>query len=868
MACSISDGREEPLCYNHYVEKYYDQTVRHRCLQAQEAQSAEITATGVIAEGEAGESKEEVFQFMDENEGGTVGRIAKEYELFNKAQNQDLKDFLRRPIKIYNLGYSSSNNVGDKYTINVWRSYLQNQAVKNKLANYAFLRADLKLKFVINASPFLYGAVLAAYQPLQTLSNLDLNIAASSNTNWFMEKSQQPHVWIYPQTNEGGEMLCPFFFQKNWMDITTITDATNMGILDLIVFCKLASANGVASENVNIGVYAWLENPVLTGPTVAGTLQGKDEYKLSTTASALATLAGTLESIPAIAPFATATQIGATMLAKGLSACGWTNTPNISDVDPYRPTAFPTIASPEISYPVEKLTIDPKNELGVDPGIIGLSNQDELEIKYLITKESFLGQGTWDTSRAPDDILFSCPVHPMLFSMDTISTSAPNPYYQIHHTPLSWVQSLFFNWRGDIIFRFKFICSPFHKGRVKIMFDPKGDATTNIVNTLNTDNVVFTTLVDIGKDTDVEIRVPYLQAVPFLRRYLDDSGFGTTYNFYSSGTTGTFYSGSWCNGMIAMRVVTELTAPVASAPIQFLVSLRAGDNYEMATPLMEIPSRHRFALWKPQGDDHPFHTEDANSISLGLTTPNPSHRYLQNFGERITSLRQLLRRSTFIEARQFPTLAVKDIWCVGEHMPRFPRTYGYDVYGIDLSPSQFSTTAKPFSNVKTNPIAWVMSAFVAVRGSINWTLNFDGQGVALGNVTVSRDVLDTTPPHYTQNSGTATTDGSGFSATAYSYMNDCTSGAIISNQITQAGINVQVPMYDSLLFESADVTLTNRGAIDNVNYNDFSYNITSSLGGTSLNNTRVYKYAGIGTDFNLHYFLHTPAVYQYNNKGL
>ena len=161
-----------------------------------------------------------------------------------------------------------------------------------------------------------------------------------------------------------------------------------------------------------------------------------------------------------------------------------------------------------------------------------------------------------------------------------------------------------------------------------------------------------------------------------------------------------------------------------------------------------------------------------------------------------------------------------------------------------------------------------MAAFVGVRGSINWTLNFDGQGINLGNITVSRDVTDISTPHYTQNSGTATSDGSGFSAAAYAFMNDCTSGAIITNQSTQSGINVQVPMYDNWLFEAADLISSTWGTVDNVAYNSFSYNITSTLGGTALNNTRVYKYAGIGTDFNLHFFLHTPPVFLYNNKGL
>lgn len=866
VACSLVDGKTSPFCYKHYVDYYYGQEGRLRFYKTAEVQSSEITATGVIAEGEGGESKEEIFQFMDENEGGSIGTIAQEYELYNAAQNQDLQNFLKRPIKIFSFQYATSNNVGDINTINVWRSFLQNQAVKNKLANFAFLRGDLKLKIVVNASPFLYGAVLAAYQPLQDLAPHDLRIADSTNTNWIMEKSQQPHIWIYPQANQGGEMTCPFFFNQNWMNITTLDHATGMGVLDLIVVTKLQSANGVATDTVNISVYAWMENVVLSGPTAAGTLQVKDEYKISDTASALATLAGTFTSIPTIGPFATATQAGANLLAKGLSACGWTNTPNIKDVDPLRPTAFPTLASPEISYPIEKVTIDPKNELGVDPGIVGLGSQDELDISYLVQKESFLGQGVWDTSRAPDDILFVAPVTPTLYSTDSITALIP-PITKYHHTPLSWVQMLFNNWRGDIIFRFKFVCSPFHKGRVKIMFDPMGDVTNNIANQTNTDNIVYTTLVDLGKDTDVEFRVPYLQTLTFLRRIAYSSA---AHRFYSSGNTGIFYpSGDTTNGMIAVRVVTELTAPVATSSIPFLVSIRGAENFEVANPACLPTYTSKYTMWRAQSSDRPYQTEESSTVSLGETSTQPKHRYLQNYGEHIKSLRQLLRRTTFIECRQFPTVGTNDIYVVGETMTRIPRSYGFDRFGLDTTTGLLSTNPEKFSHVKLSPICWVTNAFVGVRGSVNWTFNVDGQGLALGNITVRRDPMDTAAPKYNNFSGTTTADGSGFAAVGYNYIRDGTAGEILTNQITQSGINVQIPMYNNYNFESADlVRETTWGYKDGSDRSSFSYDITSSKQGTTLNATRVYKYASIGTDYNLHFFLHTPVVYTYNSGGL
>lgn len=872
VQCSLKKDDTLPLCYNHFVKHYYKSSLRQATFG--EVQSAEITAAGIATPQDAGESKEEIFRFMDENEGGDIGRPTNVYGLDNNANSQDLHDFLKRPVKILNYQLASSNNVGDTTSLTPWASYLNNTYVKNKLRNFAFLRGDLHLKFVINASPFLYGAVLATYQPLQNLAPHDLNPSFSTGTNWIMEKSQQPHLWIYPQNNEGGDMKCPFFLPKNWINLRSNQEALDMGFLDLIVVGKLASANGVTTNTVNIGVYAWMENVTLSGPTVAGTLQGKDEYKISNTASALAALAGSMTSIPAIAPFATATQAGAEMLAKGLAACGWTNTPDVSDIPGYKPTAFPPLASTEISYPVEKLTMDPKNELSVDPGLIGLDSHDELDLKYLLTKETFLGQGVWDTTRTPDDIIFSSRVTPHLYSID-----ATSGVYQLHMSPMMWVTSLFRHWRGDIIFRFKFICSPFHKGRVKITFDPMGDATTNIANTAATDNVTYTTLVDLGKDNDVEIRVPYLQAYSFLRSALPTGSGWTTspYSWFSSGTTGVYnHVEGDDNGCITMRVVTELTAPVASSTVPVFVSVRAAENFEVANPSSEPQFNNKFSLFKPQSADVEYQTEESAVISLGEVSPAPNYRYLRNFGEQITTLRQLLRRSTFIEGRMIPTPFTSDnIQFHGETMARIPRTYGFDPIGLDTATAVLGVGQKPFCFAKTNPISWITNAFIGVRGSINWTLNVDCQGAAIGNIVITRDPSDIANPKYNVYSANTSAQGSGFASACYTYIRDGTAGMVVTNQQTQAGITFQAPMYNRYNFESADTTRgTNYGVGDDANTTQFSYQVCFNTNTSSVApivqpaTMRVFKYAGIGTDYNVHFFLHTPVVYLYNSGGL
>ncbi len=808
---------------------------------------------------------------MDENTGGSVGTSIPHYSVDGVAADQDLADFLSRPVLLATKTLNSSDVVGAKTDYNVWNLFLSDAAVQRKIYNFAYVRGNLKLKFVINASQFVYGAVLMSYQPLPAMSPRVVN--TGSGTNWFMEYSQRPHVWLYPQNSEGGELTLPFFYNKNWLRITNNNETINMGKLSLINFTPIQSANGVSTESITIQIYAFMENVMLSGPTLGVPLQSKDEYKISSTASALGTLAGTLKNVPAIGPFATATETGFNLLAKGLSAMGFSNPPMIEDQKAYRPTAFPPLASPEISYPIDKLTIDPKNELSIDPGLIGLDSTDELDIQSIVTRESFLGQGTWSTADAVDKLLFSCKVHPLLWSYDILSNVQGTA---LHLTPVAWTSLLFKQWRGDLIFRFKFVCSPFHKGRIRISFDPQGTSASNILSTAQSANVVYTALVDLGKDNDVEFRVPYLQAFPFLDT-MDLGITGTAWQTspYAFGTQTFNHMEGFDNGYITLRVATELTAPVATSNVPILVSVRAADNFELANPGSEPVYQNKFSYFPIQSKDE-YQTEESNAVSLGNVYPAPPHRYLLNYGENIVSLRQLLRRFSLIEGRQLPTpYASNQIYIFGETMSRIPWPYGYNPYGLDRVSAIVGVGTKNYTYAKMSPLTWVMGAFVAVRGSVNWTFNADAGGNSIGNFTVIRDPSDVAPPKYNQLDYASTANGTGFAAANYLYNRAGESGMSVTNQLTQAGVTVQVPMYNKYTFESADYTRASTyGTYDDATKSQFSYHMAligsaASVQPTTPNaNIRIFKYAAIGTDFNLHFFLNTPTVYIYNSSNL
>lgn len=812
----------------------------------------------------ADELDQEVVRFLDENVGQNTGftSVRDNVTLRDSAQeNAELADFLSRPVRIASFTWNESDAIGTSHTYSPWNLFFNDTRIKYKTNNYSFIQCDLKIKVLINASPFYYGAMLMAYQPLPNLCTTYSMITPDAGTGYFIPYSQRPHLWIYPTANAAGEMTLPFFLNRNWLRIQSAADFTNMGSLTFLNYTALASANGATGSGVTVQVYAWAENVRLSGPSVGLAMQAKnDEYSgpVSGPASAIAEAAGALARIPLISRFATATQMGARGIANGARLLGFTNTPVISDVQPFRPAAMAPLSTSEVSYPVEKLTLDPKNELTIDPNTVGLESTDELSICHLVQKESYLCTTNWDTSDATDDILFSSLVAPSMFYTDN-QTQA-----KIFMTPMCWLSYNFIHWRGDIIFRFKFVASPFHKGRVRISYDPAGYAGENIILDSASTTAVFTTVVDLGKDTDVELRVPFQQAYPWLR----ENGFPTFSNTLWSTTAAPnlTYDPTLHNGTIVMRVLTALSAPVSTSSIPVMVFVRGAENLEFANPSNAFNDNSSVYTWlPPQAEDD---DQECLKVVAGGKTHTPApERYLVNFGESVNNLRQILRRASLVQARFGIDQATRfrgwAMWTVG----RLPPCPGYDIGGLNTAPGIVATGSSfKFNYCKLHPITYNMAPFIGARGSIIHHYNvMDGQPSQMVRVVRRPHAIVTALAELW-----SYVDDPNNYQPAWDIMlnfNGGSSGQALTNQRTQAGLSVSMPYYSNLKFSSASpVRGSTFATSDGSAYDTFLVEAFTDDTATDNNKKKLalYDFASIGTDFTVFFFLNVPTLFKYS----
>jgi len=156
---------------------------------------------------------------------------------------------------ISTITWNESDPVGVEATINPWRLFLADPTIAKKISNFAFIRGNLKIKVMVNASPFYYGAMYMAYQPLQNFTAS--TIVNGTGTQYLIPYSQRPGFWILPQHSEGGEITLPFFYPKNFLRLGYLQDTIDMGQLDFIIYATLQSANAVVGAGATVQVMAW-----------------------------------------------------------------------------------------------------------------------------------------------------------------------------------------------------------------------------------------------------------------------------------------------------------------------------------------------------------------------------------------------------------------------------------------------------------------------------------------------------------------------------------------------------------------------------------------------------------------------------------
>lgn len=663
---------------------------------------------------------------------------------------------------------------------------------------------------------------------------------------------------------DSAELVVPFLWQHNWLEITSNSQFTNMGVLQLIEYADLRSANG-ATSSVTVTLYAWAEDVTIMGPTTIGALQSEertlprgviqsDEYvkegTVSGPATAVANVASRLTDVPIIGPFAKATEMGANMVSGVARLFGYSNPPVIDDVSPMQPKSFHAFANSETRMPIDKLCLDPKNEVTVSSAVAGVEEEDPLVFKKLLSRESYIEATDWTTALAVDTLLWSAIVNPHYANLAGGYRTMP---------PVTYFSPNFRFWRGSLVYHFKFVKTKFHRGRVLISYDPNGDLT----GTSDTETSTFSKVVDLEHEDEVEFVVPYKATSPLL----EVVPFETYPATWSANTAPVYtYDSRYYNGTISMRVQTVLSAPTTTSTLTILAFVKAGDDFMFAGP---------------QALKTAYSTRDPAGViqSAEVITRDPTeldvHVGLITTGEVISSMRPLLHR-THYQTIQFcgvvPTTTT-GMYLTRNNYHRVPPGYGRDITTTAYNNAN-SAAPYAFNWCQNNPIDWTLECFVGYRGSMTLHVNpLPGRSNSQGidHLSVARwynDVRDGSASNWNGNTITfSLTTTPAASIQRQSNNNPVLTGAGLSltNPTTQSALSANLPQYLPLRFYPAFHTVRDRDFKRGARINDHftvrsRFSITTS-NATAFDWPAIETFYSAGVDFNPIFFLCTPRVF-------
>lgn len=724
--------------------------------------------------------------------------------------NLSLKEFFERPIYAVNYSWNPASGTPFYQLFNPWDIFFGNSRVVNRISNYNLLSCKLRVKIMISGNSFYYGRLLAHYVPLKDYENVS-NFSSTAGTAGCIQASQGLSAFIDPTESQGCEFTLPFV----WFNDTLLLpedDLEGMGFMYIRQLQFLKHANG-STDPINISVFLWAEDVHVSVPTTNNPpsiisqfgcyddtpvyTQG-DEYgtsAISAMAATVAAAAGRLANVPYIGKYARATEMASGTMGGIAKLFGFSRPISLAETTNMKAAPIGQLAVTNITDMSTKMTVDAKQELSIDPSIVGIGAPDELSLTHIASKQSYLTQFPWTTARAAGNLLYEIRVTPSVYDF------AGNFY----NLPACCFASLPFTyWRGTMRYRFQIVASGFHKGRLAITWDPYA------MNGTIQSNVVYTRVIDLADERDVIIDIPWGSH----KHYLNTLGLTTTLGYTT--TAHLAANPVSTNGVVSVTVLNELSSPssLVNNDISINVFVSMCDDCEFALPndrFEGLSYAYAPGVVTQAGEyedtgNEPNPTTASETLESCLPKADASN--MVYFGERITSFRQLLKRYTYLGTMlSFSTLAGEAQY----EVPDFPAARGYYISGMDQD------GVNKVNHVNLTYITYLAPAFIASRGGIRRKYLHNSTAVSpTGYMAVSR--VDTGLPAAAPKRDVYTDDTTSSLLFAKkrirSQINNGLSGTVITSLAQQPVIEVELPYQKNERFDSArwPSGLSSRGA--------------------------------------------------------
>jgi hypothetical protein len=673
----------------------------------------------------------------------------------------NIESFLSRPllIKTYTWTYGGAFS----QNFDPWEDFLTNASISPKLNNYQLLKGNLHVKFMINGMPFHMGRMLVSYWPLDATTRGSLDTALTGDP-LLIRLSQLPcYSELNPSTNSACEITCPFVHYQTHVNVPSYPSSfeERIGRVFMQSFAVLDTCNG-NTVNANIAVYAWMTDVKLIVPTAAnmavnewgsdvesdseeavgpGSMaptndktktikkkkpkpkpkvtspEDKPDGVISSISSTAAATLGKLSQVPLIGPYAKAGEMVAGGIGSVAKMFGFSRPTVKTDISYYRNRPFGLLASTSGADTSIPLSLDPNHGVTIDPSVAGVSSSDEMTLKHISRKWSYVTQLNWTSADTSGTTLYEVAVYPGL-RQGTGSV--------ISMTSIDFASYPFRFWRGDMEYRIVVVSSKMQTGRLRIAYEPYGQATSS-TNT----NITYNTVLDISQSNEATVCVPWSQAYGYKR-------LGLARNVSAFGASGVVYATSSFNGVMYLSVLNPLVSPSSGINARILIFARGGENMSFAAPRgMDILTSYA------QMDSVDVFAEEEGCDTLvrfgdSKSDDNPIKTTIWH-GEETVSIRAMLKRYSFYRRDLFNVTGVGESAAEGVlSFGVFPSPAGTPpaltdpCFDLDSAANETNYNGQTYLN-------YFVCGFIGWRGSLRYKCNVTGVRSKIGSFLAVRD---------------------------------------------------------------------------------------------------------------------------------
>jgi len=383
---------------------------------------------------------------------------------------------------------------------------LANGKKLDKVNSFQWLKADLVVRFIVNANPYVAGRYWIGLAPHdEELTELAMFLAKGR-----AGITSYPGIELDLQTSTSAEIKVPWTSVYEAMSLTET--GQNYLQLYLVALTPLYAPDN--STKVPIQAFGWFENVEIRGPTpIPAVLQIGNEASppISEIASGVSKAANILAPLPVVGTVASSVSWIADITSKVASIFGWSRPIEGSH-------ATPMAQIPARGYSQLK-AIDDSTVLGFsnDNSIVEkesnfLEDVDEMSIEHVCSRPAVVDLATWSTTTQPSEVLSIQCCGPLVdASRKRVWTDELHgSVYEVFDLNLFEMTASFFHmWRADLHFRISVVRTPFHVGRLEIFFVPNAYVTAAdgaIYDATNT----YRHIMDITENSEMEFVVPYM----------------------------------------------------------------------------------------------------------------------------------------------------------------------------------------------------------------------------------------------------------------------------------------------------------------------------------------------------------------------